>query len=150
MGEFFRANAGAMILDRRGRVLACQRASTTIASWQMPQGGLEPGEDALDAAYREVEEETGIPKAKLELLAVAPRWISYELPPELRSAKTGRGQTQRWHLFRFLGEDGDIRLNPSELRAWQWWDPKALVAQVVAFRKPCYEELLEVFAASLR
>jgi putative (di)nucleoside polyphosphate hydrolase len=149
MGEFFRANAGAMIVDRQGRVLACQRASTKISSWQMPQGGLDAGEDALDAAYREVEEETGIPKSKLELLAVAPRWLSYELPPELRSDKTGRGQTQRWHLFRFLGVDEDIRLDPRELRAFQWMDAKVLVAQVVEFRRPIYAELLAVFGAQL-
>ncbi len=90
-----------MILDRRGRVLGCRRANAKIASWRMPQGGLE-------AAYREAEEETGTPRSKLELLAVAPRGLSYELPPELRSAKTGRGQTQRWHLFRFLGEERGI------------------------------------------
>jgi putative (di)nucleoside polyphosphate hydrolase len=149
MSEFFRANAGAMIIDRKGRVLACERAKVATASWQMPQGGLEPGEDALEAAYREAEEETGIPKSKLELLAIAPRWLSYELPPELRSEKTGRGQTQRWHLFRFVGEDADIRLDPREFRAWRWWDVKPLLAQVVEFRRPIYEELFEIFAEHL-
>ncbi|MFW6089679.1 MAG: NUDIX domain-containing protein, partial [Gemmatimonadota bacterium] len=97
-GEYFRAGVGALIVDGSGRVLACERADVPGA-WQLPQGGLRSGEDPLEGALREVEEETGVARGELELLDRHPEPLVYELPPEARSPKTGRGQVQYWFAF---------------------------------------------------
>jgi putative (di)nucleoside polyphosphate hydrolase len=149
MGEFFRANVGAVIVDGGGRVLAFRRARAAGEAWQLPQGGLEPGETPRAAVYREVREETGIDARHLELLAETAGWLSYELPEQYRSAKTGRGQTQKWFLFRFTGSDRDIRPDEDEFTAFRWMQTAELLAAVVAFRRPVYERLLQEFAPKL-
>jgi putative (di)nucleoside polyphosphate hydrolase len=147
--EYFRAGAGAVIINDKGLVLALERAGISGA-WQMPQGGLKKGEEPLDAAYREIEEETGIVKGDLELLATAPEPLVYELPPGVRSEKTGRGQVQYWFLFRFRGNDGSINVERGgEFRAWQWLPFAKLIESTVEFRRPVYRELEELFRAHL-
>ena len=144
-GQYFRAGAGAVICDAAGRVLALERADVPGA-WQLPQGGLRADEEPLQAAYREVAEETGIPPEALELVARHPEPLAYELPPEARRAKTGRGQVQYWYLFRVrdpsvapdLPEDG-------EFRDWRWMAISDLAPSVVAFRRPVYERLARYF-----
>jgi putative (di)nucleoside polyphosphate hydrolase len=147
--QYFRASAGAVIADAQGRVLACRRADVDAEAWQLPQGGIKAGEEPLAAAYREIAEETGIARGQLELVEVAPRWLAYELPAELRSTKTGLGQTQKWHLFRFRGRPEDIRPGPAEFTACRWWTPHDLLEQVVAFRRPVYAQVFALFAAEL-
>ncbi len=139
--EYFRAGAGAAIVNDRGQVLAFERADVPGA-WQLPQGGLKKDEEPLAAAYREVREETGIRKRLLELLATAPTPLAYELPPEFRNRKAGRGQVQYWFLFRFLGEDSDIDIDAGgEFRSWRWMEFDTLVESVAEFRKPVYMSL---------
>ena len=107
----YRPCAGAMIVSAYGQVFVGQRLDSVLEAWQMPQGGIDPGEDALAAAVREIGEETGIAPDKIELVAEAPDELSYDLPPELiEKVWQGRwrGQTQRWFLFRFTGEDSDV------------------------------------------
>lgn len=142
--SFFRANVGAMIINHQSEILMFERADVKNA-WQMPQGGIEPGELPRNAVLREVEEETGIPPEKLELLAEASEWLAYELPEQLRSGKTGRGQVQKWFLFRFLGGNQDIRPNQSEFTAARWVNRKTLIHTAVNFRRPVYARLLEEF-----
>jgi putative (di)nucleoside polyphosphate hydrolase len=149
MGEFFRANVGAVIADRAGRVLAFRRARVAGEAWQLPQGGIEPGETPLAAVYREVKEETGIDPQHLEPLAETAGWLTYELPEQYRSSKTGRGQTQKWFLFRFTGSDRDIRPDAREFAAFRWMSAAELVTAVVAFRRPVYEQLLREFAPKI-
>ncbi len=95
--------------------------------WQMPQGGIDKGEDPLEAAYRELYEETGI--RTVTLLAEARDWINYDLPPQLIGIGLKgkfRGQTQRWFAFRFEGDESEIAINPPpgghapEFDAWEW------------------------------
>jgi putative (di)nucleoside polyphosphate hydrolase len=144
-GPYFRAGVGAVIADGRGSVLAIERSDVPDA-WQLVQGGMEKEEAPIDAALREIREETGIASEKLRLLDEYPGPLVYELPPDARSAKTGRGQVQYWFLFRFLGGDQDVRLPAEgESRAWQWMPLAAVEAGAVAFRRRVYARLLERF-----
>ena len=147
--QYFRAGAGAVIVDRRGLVLALERADTP-GSWQLPQGGLKASESPLQGVFREVEEETGIRKRALVLLDTYPDPLAYELPANVWSKKTGRGQVGYWFLLRFEGTDEDIGLERSpESSSWKWMRFERLVASVVAFRKPVYRRLHERFKPHL-
>lgn len=147
--EYFRAGAGAVVINERGLVLALERADIPGA-WQLPQGGLDAGEEPLQAALRETEEETGIPVKSLELLDTYPEPLAYELPPAARSPRTGRGQTQYWFLFRYSGSDEVIdALSGGEFRSWTWLPFDGLVETVADFRKPLYRRLAERFRSYL-
>lgn len=148
--QFFRANVGVVVSDRKGRVLVFERIDKP-GQWQLPQGGLDVGEEPLEAALRELQEETGIPPGRVELVAEHPGWLAYELPPERRRQKTGRGQVQKWFLFRFLGADVDIDLMPpagerQEFTAFRWVRLDDLVENVWQVRRPIYRALLEEWA----
>lgn len=150
----YRPCAGVMLMNRDGRVFVGQRCDSTLEAWQMPQGGIDPGEDALAAAIRELGEETGIAPDEVELIAEAPAELFYDLPPELVGKVwkgKWRGQRQRWFLFRFLGEDGDVNIATPhpEFRAWRWGDPADLPAMIVPFKRKLYEDVLDAFAPHL-
>jgi putative (di)nucleoside polyphosphate hydrolase len=146
---YFRAGAGAAIINGRGLVLALER-SDVPGSWQLPQGGLKESESPLQAMFREVREETGIPENDLDLLDTYPEPLAYELPEEAWSKKTGRGQVGYWFLVRFQGADENINLKHSrEFNSWQWIPFTQLVARVVDFRKPVYRRLSERFKPHL-
>ena len=148
--QTFRANVGAVILNADGLVLALERKKIP-GSWQFPQGGLDEGEEPLAAVKREILEETGIEESHLELLATVPRWLAYELPEELRSQKIGRGQVQKWFLFRFTGPDEAITMgNGKEFRAWEWTSMHELLPRVVSFKQSVYRELVEYFKEHLK
>ncbi|HKR23758.1 MAG TPA: RNA pyrophosphohydrolase, partial [Allosphingosinicella sp.] len=103
-----------MLLNRAGKVFVAQRRDSTLEAWQMPQGGLDPGEDPQDGALRELEEETGIPPGKVEVIARCPVELTYDLPDDLVGKMwqgKWRGQRQTWFLMRFLGEDKDVDLD---------------------------------------
>ena len=141
---YFRAGVGLLVVNEGRLVLALER-SDVPGSWQVPQGGLIDGEDPLQAAERELYEETGIPWYAVTVLAVHPNWLAYELPESARSPKTGRGQVQKWFLLRFHGTDTDIRLQPdrdeSEFARWQWISMAQLSSSVWEIRRPIYYTL---------
>ncbi|MFQ5784665.1 MAG: RNA pyrophosphohydrolase [Alphaproteobacteria bacterium] len=144
----FRPGVGVMLLDREGRVFVGRRADTPGDSWQMPQGGIDPGETPREAALRELEEEIGTDKA--EVVAESRDWFSYDLPPEISRRVWGgrfRGQRQKWFVMRFTGEDGDIRLDTAhpEFVAWKWVDAAELPRTIVAFKRALYEAVIEEF-----
>lgn len=150
----YRPCAGVMLINRDGRVFVGQRLDSTLEAWQMPQGGIDPGEDALAAAARELWEETGVAADKTELIAEAPGEFSYDLPPEMIGKVwkgKWRGQTQRWFLFRFLGDDHDVDIATPhpEFRAWRWIDPDDLPQLVVPFKRALYEGVLAAFRPHL-
>jgi putative (di)nucleoside polyphosphate hydrolase len=117
----------------------------------MPQGGLKAGEEPAQAVLREVEEETGLPRASLELIRSFPELLAYELPPKLRSKKTGRGQVQYWFFFRLNKGVAQPRLPPGgEFRDWKWMEFSDLVKRAVAFRQPVYARLAEYFECEIR
>ncbi|MEA2025509.1 MAG: RNA pyrophosphohydrolase, partial [Chloroflexota bacterium] len=134
--QFFRANVGIVVVRADGCVLVFERTDKP-GQWQLPQGGLDIGEEPREASLRELEEETGIGPDLVELMAEHPDWLAYELPPQRRRRKTGRGQVQKWFLYRFLGTDDDIDLTPAagerqEFSAFRWGKLADLVAEVWA------------------
>jgi putative (di)nucleoside polyphosphate hydrolase len=143
-----------MLLNRDGRVFVGQRIDNTLEAWQMPQGGIDPGEDAHAAAIREMGEETGVTPDKVSLIAEAGEELFYDLPPELIGKVWKgkyRGQRQRWFLFRFEGNDSDIRIDTAhpEFRAWRWAEPADLPRLIVPFKRELYEQVLAAFADHL-
>jgi putative (di)nucleoside polyphosphate hydrolase len=141
---FFRAGVGLLIVNDAHLVLALERSDVS-GSWQVPQGGLLEGEEPLQAAERELYEETGIPWSEVTVLGVHPNWLTYELPETARSEKTGRGQVQKWFLLGFRGSDTDIKLQPdreeSEFIRWQWMSMAQLTSRVWEIRRPVYYAL---------
>ena len=143
-----------MLLNREGKVFVGQRIDNTLEAWQMPQGGIDPGEDAGDTAVRELGEETGIAPEHLELVAEAPDELTYDLPPELVGKVWKgryRGQRQRWFLYRFTGEDADVNIATKhpEFRAWRWADPEDLPHIIVPFKRELYARVLAAFGEYL-
>jgi putative (di)nucleoside polyphosphate hydrolase len=150
----YRPAAGVMLLNREGKVFVAQRLDSTLEAWQMPQGGLDEGEEPQDGALRELEEETGIGRDKVEILARAPEPLLYDLPADLAGKLwkgKWRGQRQDWFLCRFTGEDSDVNLETEhpEFRAWKWADPDTLPAMIVPFKRKLYEDVLAAFRAWL-
>lgn len=140
----YRPCAGVMLLNAQGQVFVGQRLDNKLEAWQMPQGGIDPGEDPLDAAYRELWEETGVERQHVELVAQAREELEYDLPDDLIGKLwkgKWRGQRQRWFLFRLTAEP--------EFRAWRWIDPVELPQVIVPFKRALYARLLEIFAEPL-
>jgi putative (di)nucleoside polyphosphate hydrolase len=152
----YRDNVGAVLFNAQRRVLVARRADMPNAEgaaggWQLPQGGVDPGEDLRVAVIRELAEEIGTDKA--EIIAEHPDWLTYDFPPELaargfRIAQRYRGQRQRWFALRFTGTDADIRLDADphpEFDAWRWADIEELPTLAVTFKRAIYEELVRTF-----
>lgn len=147
----YRPGAGVMLLNPKGKVFVAQRLDSTLEAWQMPQGGLEEDEDPEDGALRELEEETGITRDKVEIIARCPTELLYDLPDDLVGKLwkgKWRGQRQHWFLCRFTGgeQDIDIQTEHPEFRAWKWAEPSELPAMIVPFKRELYGRVLEAFA----
>lgn len=135
-----------MILDIQGRVLVLERSAIPDA-WQRPQGGIEGDEAAIDALWRELREETGLTIEQLELRYEVPEWLGYELPPEARSGKTGRGQVHKWFVLRVRDHDVPVQVgdaSQAEFSSWRWVQLTELIELSVPFREPVYRRLAEV------
>ena len=151
----YRPAVGVMLLNREGKVFVGQRLDNTLEAWQMPQGGLDRGENAEAGALRELEEETGITADKVEILQRCPVELYYDLPDDLVGKLwkgRWRGQRQTWFLCRFTGTDEDVRLDAheQEFRAWKWAEPAELPAMIVPFKQKLYEDVLAAFAPWLQ
>lgn len=145
----YRPGVGIMLFSREGRVFVAKRIDTPDA-WQMPQGGIDEGEDPRDAALRELKEEIGT--ANAIILAESRDWHAYDLPPRLRGRVWGgrfRGQRQKWFAARFMGEDAEIDLATAhpEFDAWKWVALPALPTLIVPFKRPLYAALIDEFGA---
>jgi putative (di)nucleoside polyphosphate hydrolase len=144
----YRRCAGIFLLNTARQVFVGQRADTRGSAWQLPQGGIDDGEDPVAAGLREMREEIGTDRATL--LASSRVWRAYDLPPALARRIWGgryRGQTQKWLAFRFDGTDADIRidLEDPEFRAWRWLDPRELADLVVPFKRDVYLNVVDEF-----
>ena len=153
----YRTNVGALLFNAEGLVLVARRADMPNAEgaaggWQLPQGGVDDGEDLRTAVLRELAEEIGTDKA--EIIAEHPGWLTYEFPPDLAAsgfhiAQKYRGQRQKWFALRFLGVESDIRLDADdhpEFDAWRWARIEDLPALAVSFKRAIYEDLSRTFA----
>ena len=150
----YRPCAGIMLLNADGKVFVGKRIDSDLDAWQMPQGGIDPGEDAQVAAIRELGEETGIAPHLIEVVAQSAGEHLYDLPPEMVGIiwkGKYRGQSQRWFLMRFLGEDADVNIatDHPEFEAWQWVAPSQLVDLIVPFKKELYANVVGEFAPHL-
>ncbi|MDB5737758.1 MAG: hypothetical protein JWO65_1426 [Sphingomonas bacterium] len=146
----YRPAAGIMLINRDGKVFVGQRLDSTLEAWQMPQGGIDPGEEPEAAALRELEEETGIPTHLVEIVARAEEDLDYDLPADLVGKLWKgryRGQRQAWFMMRFLGEDKDVDLQTPhpEFRAWKWAEPSELPDMIVPFKRELYQNVLRAF-----
>jgi len=155
--DLYRLGVGIMLLNAEGRVLVCRRNDVEGASWQMPQGGIDKGEDPRMGALRELKEEIGTDN--VAILAETREWLSYDLPLSVRPKVWGgkyAGQKQKWFLMQFAGEDGDIVLDTQhpehypEFDSWLWVPPADLPDLVVSFKRKLYEALLMEFGSQCR
>jgi putative (di)nucleoside polyphosphate hydrolase len=161
----YRPGVGIMLLNPGGHVFVGRRKDMPagLAAWQMPQGGIDPGETPRQAALRELEEEVGTDN--VEIIAETRGWLHYDLPPEVaqgiahaRGFPNGlwggryRGQRQKWFAMRFLGQDADI--DPAagehpEFDAWEWVAPARLPELFVPFKRPLFEAVMAELAPYL-
>lgn len=158
----YRPCVGILVLNAEGNVWVGQRADAPGDAegrgtwWQMPQGGIDEGEDPKAAASRELKEETGM--RSIEVLAETSDWLTYDLPPELLGKAWGgrfRGQKQKWFAVRFLGNESEINISPPppdqiEFIAWRWSPPSELSASIVPFKREVYAKVLAEFAPLLK
>lgn len=148
----YRPCAGIMLVNAQGKVFVGQRLDSVASeAWQMPQGGIDEGEDPETAALRELGEETSIATEKVSIIGRSTEEYFYDLPEELMGNIWGgkyRGQRQFWFLMRFLGEDGDVNIQTShaEFSAWRWADPEELPGLAVPFKRRIYRAVLDEFA----
>lgn len=131
----------AVVQRSDGAILAFERADAP-GSWQLPQGGIEVGEEAVDAVWRELREETALTSTDVELLGRHPDWVAYEWPLEVAAGRKGIGQVQCWFTFRVVDDDVEPHPDGSEFTAWMWVEPSWLIDNVVAFRRVAYARVL--------
>jgi putative (di)nucleoside polyphosphate hydrolase len=145
----YRPAVGIMLLNGQREAFVAHRIDMPgMPAWQMPQGGIDPGETPSEAALRELREEIGTDKA--EILAESRAWLCYDLPPDIAGAIWGgryRGQRQKWFVMRFTGSDADIDLATEhpEFDAWQWAPSEQLPELIVPFKRQLYIDVLTEF-----
>lgn len=149
----YRRGVGIVLFNSAGKVFVAQRIDSPEPAWQMPQGGIDKGEEPLDAAWRELAEETGVRSA--DFLAETPDWLRYDLPrnlvPKIWKGRY-RGQEQKWYAFRFTGDDSEIVIDGdhAEFSAWRWADLLETPELIVEFKRGLYEDVVKAFRHLVR
>ncbi len=147
----YRRGVGVMLVNSERKVWVGARIDNNQDAWQMPQGGIDEGEEPWATALREVEEETGIAPYLVEKIAECPERLRYRLPDELVGViwkEPWVGQEQDWFLCRFLGRDSDVNIATEhpEFREWKWVEPAQLPDLIVPFKRDLYRRLVDEFA----
>lgn len=147
--KLYRPNVGLMVINSDGDVFMAHRTDERKQAWQMPQGGIDKHEDPYKAALRELEEETGI--TKVTLMAESKNWYSYDFPDGVtftsKKKKCFIGQMQKWFLFMFEGDEGEINLNQHDIEFddWQWMSVEEVIPTIVDFKRDVYTKVVEEF-----
>lgn len=150
----YRPCVGLMLVNSTGQVFVGQRNDRFQDAWQMPQGGVDKGENPRDAALRELWEETGVTADLVRVEAESRGWIPYDLPhdivPKIWKGRY-RGQEQKWFLLRFDGADDQIDIETAhpEFSRWKWMPPTELLDSIVPFKRAVYAQVLDEFGALL-
>ena len=145
----YRPCVGIMLINRDNRVFAGKRIDNRAEAWQMPQGGIDEGENIENACFREMEEEIGTCNARI--ITLHSDWLDYDIPEPLSDKLWNgkyRGQTQKWVALRFEGDDSEINIatEEPEFCDWRWVDPGQLSALAVPFKRHVYDDVLNEFA----
>ncbi|XP_030967557.1 nudix hydrolase 26, chloroplastic-like [Quercus lobata] len=154
----YRRNVGVCLINPYKKIFAASRLDINSA-WQMPQGGVNEGEDPRSAAIRELREDTGV--SSVEIVAEVPYWLTFDFPPEVREKlkhlweSDWKGQVQKWFLVKFTGADEEINLlgdgtEKAEFGKWSWMSPEQIVELAVDFKKPIYKEVMTAFSPYLQ
>tara|TARA_B100001057_G_scaffold88906_1_gene85097 strand:- start:1140 stop:1613 length:474 start_codon:yes stop_codon:yes gene_type:complete len=146
----FRPNVGMMILSESNKIFVGKRIDHPSEFWQMPQGGIDNDENPSIASLREMEEEVGLKKNKVELITQSSDWYYYYLPKDLAETMWKgkfKGQRQMWFLYKLIGSDQDINIHTKhpEFSDWKWVNKDFLVPNIVPFKKKTYTKVLEEF-----
>ena len=149
----YRPCVGIMLINDNGHIFGGQRIDNRAEAWQMPQGGIDAGEDVETACFREMREEIGTDKA--DIISTHPEWLNYDIPLPLADRLWGgsyRGQSQKWVALRYTGQDSDINIatEEPEFFSWQWMSPADLIRLAVPFKRPVYEDIMTQFAQYLK
>jgi putative (di)nucleoside polyphosphate hydrolase len=149
----YRPCVGIMLINDNGHIFGGQRIDNRAEAWQMPQGGIDAGEDVETACFREMREEIGTSKA--DILSIHPEWLNYDIPLPLADRLWGgsyRGQSQKWVALRYTGQDSDINIatEEPEFFSWQWMSPADLIQLAVPFKRPVYEDIMTQFAQYIK
>ena len=156
MGDepLYRRGVGVMLLNDDGLVWVGRRIDNRDEAWQMPQGGLDDGEEPWAGALRELEEETGIPPSMVEKVTDHPERLKYDIPDAIAARLWGgkwKGQAQDWFLARFTGSDADVNIatDHPEFSHWKWVEPRYLPDLIVPFKRDLYRAILDGFSKHL-
>ena len=145
----YRYGVGIVLFNNEDKVFVGERIDTPGA-WQMPQGGIDPGEDIETASMRELKEEIGTDKA--QILRIASHTVTYDLPEKIAEKMWGgqyRGQEQTWVAMHFTGHDEDIKIDHfehPEFTAWKWVPFQSMLEHIVPFKRDVYEQVIEMFS----
>jgi putative (di)nucleoside polyphosphate hydrolase len=146
----YRKGVGVLLLNAQNRVFAARRIDMIAEAWQMPQGGIDDGEDPEKAAFRELEEETGVRKRDVTLIARSRGWLRYDLPAELVPMLWKghyRGQEQLWFAMQLTAQESAINIHTEhpEFSEWKWVHIQELPSLIVPFKRPLYEQIISEF-----
>ena len=148
--HLYRRGVGVMLINADGLVWVGRRIDNRDEAWQMPQGGIDEGEESWACALRELQEETGIAPRLVERIACHPQQLRYDIPDAIASRLWGgkwKGQVQDWYLARFTGEDADVDIATAdpEFSHWQWVEPDLLPELIVPFKREVYSAVVAGF-----
>jgi putative (di)nucleoside polyphosphate hydrolase len=151
----YRSGVGIMLINDDKKIFVGKRIDTKSDAWQMPQGGIDEGENEDLAMFRELNEETGIKKSAVKILQKSPNYHYYNLPYNLQKKFWGGkylGQKQRWYLLKFTGNEKDINIQTEdpEFSEWKWTSPFTIVDSIVPFKRDLYREIIAEFSQFLK
>lgn len=148
--HLYRSGVGILLVNQNKKIFVGKRIDNQSDSWQMPQGGIDVGEDEDAAMFRELQEETGISSQFVKIIKKSDNYFYYDLPYKLQKKFWGGkylGQRQRWYLLEFLGDDSNINITTQEpeFSEWKWVEKVDLINLIVSFKRELYQQIISEF-----